>query len=395
MPDVTTYPGVYTQETTSGVTPIAGIATSVAAFIGWTAKGPIDRPEVVQSFTDFTREFGGLDARSPLGYSVSHFFANGGQQALVLRLAMSGADGKVLVPNDAAFESALLPPGNTGGVHRLGGLAPFNLLCVPGESNPSVLSDLQEFCRDRRAFLIADCAADASVASLQNGPDSSATGNDAMNAAFYFPWVLASDPLLNNQLRPFPPCGFVAGIYARTDSAHGVWKSPAGTDANVSGSSGIGLTINDQQNDTLNSKAVNCIRTLPGVGTVVWGGRTMQGADARNSDWKYVAVRRTALYLERSIDDGLQWTAFEPNGEPLWAQIRSSVGRFLQDLFARGAFQGATPQQAYFVTCGNDTTTNDDIAAGIVNIVVGFAPLKPAEFVLITIRQMAAKTTPS
>ena len=357
MPQTLTYPGVYIEEVSSGVRSIAGVATSVAAFVGWSARGDTDRATFVQSWQDYERSFGGLDPRSLLGYSVMHFFNNGGQQAYVIRLPaitaavpatvapvaaavalgtltltarnpgnwgksygveirivpattrfritvvhvpapgvrqvaevfedlsmdqddrryvlnvleaesalvrasltpptlpvpvpalptptvppavamLTGApdlDGTVLVPDTAPFETALSVGSGTAGVNLLDRVDLFNLLCVPGETNTTVVSGLQKFCRDHRAFLITDCAQGATFTSLLTGPPAGITGADGINAAFYFPWVKAPDPLRENRLREFPPCGFVAGLYARTDATRGVWKAPAGTDASLRG----------------------------------------------------------------------------------------------------------------------------------------------------------------
>ena len=221
---------------------------------------------------------------------------------------------------------------------------------------------------------------------MQAGPPIS-----AKNAAFYFPWISAPDPLNQGGTGPFPPCGFVAGIYARTDGSRGVWKAPAGTDAMLTGVNGPAVPLNDLENGILNPVAVNCIRNFPVYGTIVWGARTTQGNDEIGSEWKYIPVRRTALYIEESLYRGTKWAVFEPNDEPLWSQLRLNIGAFMHDLFRKGAFQGQTPKEAYFVQCDNTTTTQSDINLGIVNVVVGFAPLKPAEFVVIQIQQMAGQ----
>ncbi|MGN2250113.1 phage tail sheath family protein [Frateuria sp. GZRe14] len=301
-----------------------------------------------------------------------------------------GGDGAVLEPNKAPFETALLPVSGTGGLYNLDRIDLFNLLCVPGQTNPGTIASLQKFCRDRRAFLIADSAETASLDTLEDGPGD-ITAADAINAAFYFPWVIAADPLQQNRPRAFPPCGFVAGIYARTDATRGVWKAPAGSEASLSGALGVSTTLTNDENGVLNPLAINCIRHFPVYGTVVWGARTLQGNDERGSEWKYIPVRRTALFIEESLYRGTQWVVFEPNDEPLWSQIRLNVGAFMQDLFRQGAFQGSTPQEAYFVKCDKETTTQNDINLGVVNIVVGFAPLKPAEFVVIQLQQMAGQ----
>jgi phage tail sheath protein FI len=229
------------------------------------------------------------------------------------------------------------------------------------------------------------------LASLQGGPHTALTGADAINAAFYFPWLTAPDPLQENRPRAFPPCGFVAGIYARTDANRGVFKAPAGTEASVTGVMGLRTSLTDREHGILNPLGINCLRTFAVYGTVVWGSRTLHGADERGSEWKYIPVRRLALFLEESLYRGTQWVVFEPNDEPLWAQIRLNIGAFLQNLFRQGAFQGKTPREAYFVKCDKETTTQNDINLGIVNILVGFAPLKPAEFVILKIQQMAGQ----
>jgi phage tail sheath protein FI len=376
---------------TPGAPPaITGVATSIAAFAGWAPKGPTDRAELVLSLADYTSKFGGFHQQSYLSYAVPHFFVNGGQRAYIVRLATGDSSADVLMPNNAAFEAALLPANGVGGVFHLDQVNLFNLLCVPGQSNPSVLASLQKFCSDRRAFLIADCASDASLSSLQNGPDSGLRDEDAINAAYYFPWVLAPDPLQANAARAFPPSGFAAGIYARTDSQQGVWKAPAGTTARLVGASGLNAALNDADIDALNAKAVDCVRNFPSVGTVLWGERTLQGGG--HPEWQFVPVRRLALFIEQSLDRGLKWTAFEPNAELLWSRIRSSVDAFLSGLFRRGAFQGQTPDQAFFVRCDNSTTTQNDIDRGVVNIVVGFAPIRPAEFVILTLQQLVGQS---
>jgi phage tail sheath protein FI len=170
-----------------------------------------------------------------------------------------------------------------------------------------------------------------------------------------------------------------------------VWKAPAGLEATISGVSGLTVKLTDGENGQLNPLAINCLRSFPNFGTVVWGSRTLNGSDQLANEWKYIPVRRLALFIEESLYRGTQWVVFEPNDEPLWAQIRLNVGAFMHNLFRQGAFQGKTPTEAYFVKCDKTTTPQNDIDLGIVNIVVGFAPLKPAEFVIIKIQQIAGE----
>jgi len=183
----------------------------------------------------------------------------------------------------------------------------------------------------------------------------------------------------------------VAGLYAATDAARGVWKAPAGIEATLTGVSGLTTVLTDLENGTLNIQAINCLRQFPVYGKVIWGSRTLRGNDQVGSEWKYVPIRRLALFLESSLYDGTQWVVFEPNDAPLWSQIRLNVGAFMQGLFLQGAFQGTTPQQAYFVKCDSETNPQSRIDQGIVTILVGFAPLYPAEFVVIQIQQMAGQ----
>jgi Bacteriophage tail sheath protein len=300
-----------------------------------------------------------------------------------------GADGTVLEPGQPAFHTALAAVFGVGSITDRVDL--FNLLCVPGETDSGTLGSLQTRCRERRAFLIADEDPTATVASLNAGVPASLTGSDAPNSAIFFPWVRAADPLQQGALADFPPCGFVAGVFARTDAGRGVWKAPAGIDASLNGASGLVITMSDAENGQLNPLAINCLRTLPVYGNVVWGSRTLHGQNDRGSEWKYIPVRRMALFLEESLYRGTQWVVFEPNDEPLWAQIRLNIGAFMQGLFRQGAFQGRTPKEAYFVKCDSETTTQADINLGIVNIFVGFAPLKPAEFVVIKLQQIAGE----
>jgi len=298
-----------------------------------------------------------------------------------------GADGTVLTPSTVNFHTALAAVFGVGSITDR--IDIFNLVCVPGETDPPTLGTLQTRCRERRAFLIADADPNATVAGLNVGAPAALTGSDAPNSAFFFPWVRAPDPLQQGALADSPPCGFVAGVFARTDATRGVWKAPAGSDASLNGASGLAITMSDAENGQLNPLAINCLRTLPVYGNVVWGSRTLHGQNDRGSEWKYVPVRRMALFLEESLYRGTQWVVFEPNDEPLWAQIRLNIGAFMQGLFRQGAFQGKTPKDAYFVKCDGETTTQADINLGIVNIFVGFAPLKPAEFVVIKLQQIA------
>ena len=622
------YPGVYVVEESSGVHTITGVATSVAAFVGFTRKGVPDKAVMVTSFADFERSYGGLDRDSPLSYAVRQFFMNGGTQALIVRVAAGASaaawtplqdagstpvldvtasnpgawgnslrlsvdttnvlnpdsdfnlvvsqlqsDGLTVLPiethrnlsmdshssqyvvsvvNNAsaaircsvpsltfnqhgfavsgAVTGAIAAPSNltiggtingitpfiltlpppsggqwadmtalvaavgtaitgspfaaslqasesgpdgTAGTHSLklesttpgqsssvviatgasGGLARaikmgfanqgreftgaaqhrpaattnpvlptagadgtrgtaanlvgvaanksgiyalldvdlFNLLVIPETYDMSdsqfggLLPPAIELCEQRRAFYIVDPPSShtlANIGALFTGALRS------RNAATYFPALRIADPLDSMRLRAIAPSGTLAGVYARTDSTRGVWKAPAGTEATLSGVLELTSPVNDIENGLLNPLAINVLRNFPIYGCVSWGARTLKGADAQGDEYKYIPIRRLALFIEESLYRGTQWVVFEPNDEPLWAQIRLNVGVFMNGLFRQGAFQGATRQEAFFVKCDKETTTEADRNLGIVNIIVGFAPLKPAEFVIIHIRQI-------
>ncbi len=273
----------------------------------------------------------------------------------------------------------------------------FNLLCLPPlnsatDLQPGTYATAEAFCAQQRAMLLIDspatwASAQAAVTGMESGPFGSLR---TANAILFFPRIQYADPLQNGAVAVFASAGSVAGVMARTDSARGVWKAAAGTQANLIGALGLSVTITDGEQGQLNPLAVNCLRLFPITGAVVYGARTLVGADILQSQWKYVPVRRTALYIEDSLYAGLQFAVFEPNAEPLWSQIRLSVGSFLQDLFQQGAFAGRTPQQAYFVQCDDTNNTSTSIDLGLVTVRVGFAPVEPAEFVIVQLQLQSA-----
>jgi phage tail sheath protein FI len=276
----------------------------------------------------------------------------------------------------------------------------FNLLCIPpysssGDVEVSLVSEAAAYCERRRAMMLVDSPSDwkdkTTAKSKFTDPAKDNVGTRSKNAALFFPRLIQPNPLRSNQIEEFVPCGAVSGIFSRNDSQRGVWKAPAGLDATLVGVPQLSVPLTDLENGELNPLGVNCLRAMPAAGRLVWGARTLQGDDRLASEWKYIPVRRTALFIEESLYRGTQWVVFEPNDEPLWAQIRLNLGAFMHNLFRQGAFQGKTPAEAYFVKCDKETTTQNDINLGIVNIVVGFAPLKPAEFVIIKIQQIAGQ----
>jgi phage tail sheath protein FI len=410
MPSNPTFPGVYIEEVPNGARTITGVATSVTAFVGHASHGPLNQAIHLLSFADFERHFGGLDAKSELSYAVRQFFINGGTEAWVVRLAKNAiaaaqadtsnsqtADVTLAggheepYPAKEAYHLFIADRSARQGIFALEAVDLFNLLVLPGVTDPAILLDSSTYCQERRAFLIEDAPPSAQTPDQMVQAITGTALPKTSYAAVYFPWIKIADPLNGGLLRSVAPSGTIAGLYARNDSAQGVWKAPAGTEATLAGVQTLDYPLTDSESAALNPLGVNCIRLFPVFGPVAWGARTLQGDDQTAGDWKYIPVRRVALFLEESFYRGTKWAVFEPNAEPLWAQIRLSIGAFMQNLFLQGAFQGQTPSDAYFVKCDKDTTTQNDINLGIVNIIVGFAPLKPAEFVIINIQQMAGQ----
>ncbi len=278
----------------------------------------------------------------------------------------------------------------------------FNLLCIPpytatSDVSATLISNAADYCKERRAMLLVDPHSswtdkDSAKSLTGDGvPYPGINSPFSQYAAIFFPRLKQPNPLRDNQVEEFVPCGAIAGIFSRTDAQRGVWKAPAGQEASLVGVPSLSVPLTDDENGELNQLGINCLRAFPVYGRLVWGSRTLDGADRLASEWKYIPVRRTALYIEESLYRGTQWVVFEPNDEPLWAQIRLNIGAFMHNLFKQGAFQGVKPKDAYLVKCDKETTTQNDINLGIVNILVGFAPLKPAEFVIIKIQQLTGQ----
>jgi phage tail sheath protein FI len=313
--------------------------------------------------------------------------------------AAVGADGTFLAAADLTPVSGV---GGKRGIYALEDAEIFTILVIPPYSPNenggiidvplAVWQNALVYCRDfKRAMLIVDPSSTWTTKALAVAGLPAFDSVRDRNSVMYFPHVFFADPLLSGASRAFAPSGALAGVMARIDSTRGVWKAPAGEEAKIAGNQGLDYALTDLENGELNPVALNCLRTFPIVGTVVWGARTLEGADSQASEWKYLPVRRTALFIEESLFRGTKWILFESNDEPLWSQIRLNVGAFMRSLFNQGAFQGATPKDAYFVKCDLDTTTQDDINKGVVNILVGFAPLKPVEFVVIKISQIVGQ----
>lgn len=324
------------------------------------------------------------------------------------RLA-SGSDGPPAQSGDFIGAVAVNSGVMGSGLFALDKITDVSLIAIPGQGDPNTVNQGVGYCKNQRqlqdCFFIGDMGtvsgvdaarSDGIAPSVALVSDAVTFGTSGFNGtpldkssgdfgAVYFPWVWSTDPIGTgrNPKILLPPSGFMAGIYARIDNSRGVFKAPAGTEAGVSGALTLASTVSDREQDVLNPISVNVLRTVPGSGFVVWGARTF-GSDA---SWRYVPVRRMAIFLRASIYYGIQWAVFEPNDEPLWAALRLNIRSFMLTQFRAGAFQGSKPDDAFFVKCDSSTTTQQDIDNGVVNILVGFAPLKPAEFVVVKLSQ--------
>ncbi|NJO17680.1 MAG: phage tail sheath family protein [Thioploca sp.] len=316
------------------------------------------------------------------------------------KAAMEASDGADLTKDDFTPTNA---ERDKKGLYALEQVDLFNLLCIPPylstsglpnrDIDVSLVSDAATYCEKRRAMLLVDPPSDwdskSKAVDQFKDPNQDYIGTRSNNATLFFPRLKKPNPLSDNQIEEFVPCGTIAGLFSRIDTQRGVWKAPAGIEATLLGVPELSVNLTNDENGELNPLGINCLRSFPIIGRVAWGSRTLRGADQLADEYKYIPVRRLALFIEESLFRGTQWVVFEPNDEPLWAQIRLNVGAFMHNLFRQGAFKGSSPREAYFVKCDKETTIQNDINLGIVNIVVGFAPLKPAEFVIIKLQQIA------
>lgn len=398
-------PGVFTGDVPVSARPIRGVATSVTAFVGRALQGPVDEPTAVASFTGFENRFGGLHADCPLAYAVRDFFANGGGRALIVRLAGTGRaapgigrravraapGGAPLTVDDYIGHEA-----EERGLYALEKADLFNLLCIPpdtrdGNLPPTVIRRAAEYCCRRRAMLIVDPdrewgEGEGAAGRARDGVRNlGLTGAGMRNATLFFPRIRQPDPERQGRLETFAPCGAVAGVIARTDARRGVWKAPAGTGAVLPGVAGLQADLSEADSGTLRPAGINPLRLLPGVGICIWGARTLSGGDRPTDEFAHVPVRRLALFIEESLLRGLAWTAFEPDGEPLRAAVRTAAGAFMDGLRRQGAFAGSRPEDAWFVKCDRETTTPAESERGIVTLLAGFAPARPRAFVVLRI----------
>jgi phage tail sheath protein FI len=393
-------PGIHIEDVSFRPKSIEGVNTRVAGFIGPTHCGPVGgKPTLLTSFADFERiygeigplNFGGKLLENHMSHAARAFFENGGQELYVARVHEPGTTDDGALPSAAAYEGQ--DAGDRTGLKVFEALDEISIIAAPGNSATTSVNN------DSRIFQIAQSMIShcqkmryrIAILDSKEGQELSEVKDfrgklDSTHAALYYPWITIIDPLDANRQRRVnvPPSGFVAGIYARTDIARGVWKAPA--NEIVDGAVGFELPLDKGQQDVLNPLGINCLRYFEGRGYRVLGARTISS----DPEWKFVNVRRYMAYLEHSIDKGTQWAVFENNNEKLWANIRQSISDFLFNEWKNGALQGMKPEEAFFARCDRSTMTQTDLGNGRLVCLIGVAVAKPAEFLIFRIGQLTA-----
>jgi hypothetical protein len=385
----TTYlsPGVYVEEVDRGTKPLEMVGTSTVAFLGECSVGPVNEPIFCTNWSQFTKHFGDFQNSEYLAHAVYGFFNNGGARAYVLNIGnweeiskAPPADGKPKLASKAAlYIGTDNGPGTRTGLKALEDVDDVNIVAAPGQTDPVIQDAVLSHCENMRyRFAVLD----SPEVIEKGGVDKLPKPRDSKYGAYYFPWVEVYDPFKGNIFQP--PSGYMCGIYARSDSERGVHKAPA--NEVVRGAIGLKYNITRGEQDLLNPKGINCIRTFPNRGIRVWGARTISS----DASWRYVNVRRLFNMVEQSIELGTQWVVFEPNDQRLWKRVTRDLGAFLLRLWRQGALFGKTPEEAFFVKCDDETNPPEVIDAGQMICEIGMCPVKPAEFVIFRIGQMPA-----
>ncbi len=386
-------PGVYAEDSAKAIT---GASTSLTAFVGATPRGPVNEPLSISSFGAYTALFDKPASHSAMAHAVAGFFRNGGTTAIIVRVAPP-AEGPITA------ETIIGSQAEQTGMFALDKIVRFNLLCLPpanpGSDTPAaVWQAAAEYCDTRGAMLLVDAPAawGASADPAQAARDGLAAfdifGDAARNAVLYFPQFVGLDADTgqpNGEI--YPPSGIVAGIMASVDAAEGVWQAPAGVTFPVRTTGRPQCAVADADQVGLNPIGINCIRTFPSYGTVLWGARTLISRSDANDEFAYIGPRRLTLYIEQSIVAGTQWAVFEPNTPALWSELRQTISSFLAGVWLAGGLFGSSARDAYNVVCDSTTNTPESVEAGIVTVLVQFAPVHPAEFIVLEIQLVAGQ----
>jgi len=375
-------PGVYVEEVDRGTKPLEMVGTSTAAFIGECKAGPVNQPILCTNWSQFTKHFGDFQNSEYLAHAVYAFFNNGGGRCYVLNVGteeQAKERGEEVSSKAALYIGTDNGPGTRTGLKAFEDIEEINIVCAPGQTDPVIQDAVLSHCENMRyRFAILD----SPEVIEKGGVDKIPKPRDSKYGAYYFPWVEVYDPVKGNIYQP--PSGFMAGIYARSDTERGVHKAPA--NEIVRGALGLRYQITKGEQDILNPRGINCIRSFPNRGIRVWGARTISS----DASWRYINVRRLFNMVEQSIELGTQWVVFEPNDQRLWKRVTRDISAFLLRLWRQGALFGKTPEEAFYVKCDEETNPPEVIDAGQMIVEIGMCPVKPAEFVIFRIGQMPA-----
>ncbi|HLU67750.1 MAG TPA: phage tail sheath family protein [Kofleriaceae bacterium] len=392
-------PGVYVEEVDRGTKPIEAVGTNTVGFLGESSKGPVNEPVLITNWSQFVKTFGDFAQCSPyLAHAVYGFFNNGGSRCFVVNVGgggeeqeltaatsdkKDGKDDKKAAPPPKNVDKDALYIGRDGGPGRRSGIKCFEevdeiaIVCAPGQVSPAVQDALLTHCETRKdRFAILD-----SPETITGGIDRLPKPRDSKYGAYYFPWIQVYDPDKGNVF--VPPSGHIAGVYSRTDSERGVHKAPA--NEMIRGALGLKYAVSKGEQDLLNPKGINAIRQMNGA-VRIWGARTLSS----DPSWRYINVRRLFIMVESSIERATQWVVFEPNDHRLWKRVTRTISSFLTLLWRNGALMGTAPEQAFYVKCDEETNPAEVVDAGQLVVEIGLAPVKPAEFVIFRIGQMAS-----
>jgi uncharacterized protein len=388
-------PGVYVEEVDRGSKPIEAVGTNTVGFLGESAKGPANEAVLITNWSQFVKTFGDFkDCSEHLAHAVYGFFNNGGSRCFVVNVgapdtpkvevkAGDKKDDKAAAAAPVGGNRDALYIGRDGGPGARTGLKCFEehddiaIVAAPGQTSPAVQDALLSHCETRKdRFAILD-----SPETITGGIDKLPKPRDSKYGAYYFPWIQVYDPDKGNIF--VPPSGHIAGVYSRTDSERGVHKAPA--NEIVRGALGLKYNVSKGEQDLLNPKGINAIRFMNNA-IRIWGARTLSS----DPSWRYINVRRLFIMVESSIERATQWVVFEPNDHRLWKRVQRTISSFLTLLWRNGALMGTSPEQAFYVKCDEETNPPEVIDAGQLVVEIGLAPVKPAEFVIFRIGQMAS-----
>ena len=372
-------PGVYIEEVSRGPKPLESVGTNTVAFIGECRVGAANEAVLCTNWSQYTKAFGDFKDSEYLAHAVYGFFNNGGGRCFVLSVGDAKEAKKSPAGKAGLYIGRDQGPGNRTGLKIFEEIDEISIVCAPGQTDPAIQDGVISHCENMRyRFAILDSPETIE----KGGVDKLVKPRDTKYAAYYFPWIEVYDPEVGNRF--IPPSGHMAGVYARSDEERGVHKAPA--NEIVRGALGLKYNITKGEQDILNPKGINCIRALKNRGIRIWGARTVSS----DAEWRYVNVRRLFNMVEQSIEIGTQWVVFEPNDHRLWKLVKRDITAFLLRLWRQGALFGKTPEEAFYVKCDEETNPPETIDAGQLIVEIGLCPVKPAEFVIFRIGQMAA-----